>query len=413
VQQNGHETAALAALDDVALRRDAGAILRTPSVTGDERAVLDALAGLAVARGLAPDLHAHDLAALRAHPGHPGEEAPRAELWGLTATLAGSAAGRIALNGHVDVVAPGTVPWRHGAWSGVVDDARLHGRGAVDMKAAVVAALHALAAVRAAGVPAPEVVLQCVASEEDGGLGTFAALERDAAFDAALIPEPTGFDVVCAQAGALTFRLVVPGRAAHAAQRLEGCSAIDRYVRIHASLQELERRINAAVEHPLMRSLALPYPLLVGRVHGGEWSSQVPDRVEAEGRVGVPIGADPAAIRAALEAAVALDDGEAPIEVTWTGGAYLPAETPADDPWARLVAGAVADERRRPPRIAGVPWGADMRLFTARGIPCVMSGPSGIERAHAVDEWVAVDELLAVARMLVRVVVRSAGGVRP
>ena len=76
---------------------------------------------------------------------------------------------------------------------GRVEDGRLHGRGAVDMKGAVVAALHALAALRTAGDETPEVVLQCVASEEDGGLGTFAALERDAAFDAALIPEPTGF----------------------------------------------------------------------------------------------------------------------------------------------------------------------------------------------------------------------------
>ena len=36
--------------------------------------------------------------------------------------------------------------------------------------------------------------------------------------------------------------------------------------------------------------------------------------------------------------------------------------------------------------LAGVPWGADMRLFTARGIPAVMVGTTGIERAHAVDE---------------------------
>ena len=53
-------------------------------------------------------------------------------------------------------------------------------------------------------------MLAAVASEEDGGLGAFAALERDAAFDACLIPEPTGFDVVCAQAGALTFAGVIP-----------------------------------------------------------------------------------------------------------------------------------------------------------------------------------------------------------
>src|SRR5919198_4100338 len=86
------------------------------------------------------------LAALRADPGHPGEEAPRDELWGLTATVAGSAGPRICLNGHVDVVGPGTVPWRLGPWSGALEGGRLHGRGALDMKGAVVAALHAMLA---------------------------------------------------------------------------------------------------------------------------------------------------------------------------------------------------------------------------------------------------------------------------
>ncbi len=68
----------------------------------------------------------------------------------------------------------------------------------------MIAALHALVALRE--VDHPEVVLMAVPSEEDGGLGTFAELERDARFDAALIPEPTGLRVVCAQAGALTFK---------------------------------------------------------------------------------------------------------------------------------------------------------------------------------------------------------------
>ena len=85
-------------------------------------------------------------------------------------------------------------------------------------------------------------MLQAVASEEDGGLGTFAALERDDAFDAALLPEPTGLRVVCAQAGALTFRGVVRGRSAHAAERLAGVSAIDRYVRVHHALRAARAR---------------------------------------------------------------------------------------------------------------------------------------------------------------------------
>jgi acetylornithine deacetylase len=405
------EAAALAALDPDALVRDAAAALQVPSVTGDERPVLELLAETAAALGLEPDLHKHDLEALRRHPGHPGEEAGRTELWGLTATLHGGLPRRICLNGHVDVVGPGTVPWRHGPWSGAVEDGELHGRGAVDMKAAVVAALHATAAVRAAGAAAqaPTVVVQCVSSEEDGGLGTFAELERDAAFDAALIPEPTGFDVVCAQAGALTFRGVVHGRAAHAAQRLAGVSAIDRYVAVHRALAEHERRVNTDVAHPLMRRLELPYPLLVGRLEAGAWSSQVPDRLEFEGRLGVAVGDDPARARAELEAVVAaaLDDGEAPAEIGWTGGSFAPAETPADHPWVALVSAALADELGRPVRATGVPWGADMRHFTSRGIPCTMAGTRGIELAHAVDERVELGELVALARALVRVATRA------
>ena len=124
----------------------------------------------------------------------------------------------------------------------------------------------------------------------------------------------------------------------------------------------------------------------------------------------MPLGADAAAIRGELEATVAeaLEDGEPPAEIHWTGGAFLPAETPVDDPWARLVAQAVSDERGTPAPTVGVPYGADMRLFTARGIPCVMAGTTGLERAHAVDEWVAVDELVTLARIIGRVL--SAAG---
>src|SRR3954464_5276049 len=295
------EERALAALDGEALARDGAAPAQVPSVTGDERAALERLAELAAALGLGAELHRHDLAALRTHPDHPGEEAPRDELFGLTVTVGGAREGapRLAIDGHVDVVPPGAAPWRHGSpWSGAAEDGFVHGRGSVDMKGGVVAALHALAAL-GGRAPHGEVVLIAVGSEEDGGLGTFAALERDSRFDACLIPEPTGFDVVCAQAGALTFEGVVHGVAAHAAHRLEGVSAIDRYVPIHAALAAHERALNHDVAHPLMRGLELPYPLLVGRLEAGEWSSSVPDRLVFEGRAPVRVGEAPAAARAA------------------------------------------------------------------------------------------------------------------
>jgi acetylornithine deacetylase len=390
-------------IDPDALAADLAALVRIPSVTGEERAALEWLARRARELGLEAELVEHDLAALRAHPGHPGEEAPRTELLTLAVVLRGTLRGRICLDGHVDVVGPGQERWRHGPWSGAIADGHVHGRGSVDMKGGVVAALHALAALRADAARTPEVVLLCVGSEEDGGLGTFAALERDDRFDACLIPEPTGFDVVCAQAGALTFRGTVHGRAAHAAMRLQGRSAIDRYVAVHAALAAHEARINADVEHPAMRALALAYPVSVGRVSAGEWSSSVPDRLEFEGRVGVRVGEDPAAARAALEAAVrAADSEDPPVELGWTGGAFASGETDPAHPWVARVLAAVRAERGAA-AVAGVPWGADMRLFCARGIPAVMVGTSGIERAHAADERVAVAELAALARVIASV----------
>ena len=391
-------------IDPALVAADLAALVQVPSETGHERAALEWLAARAGALGLEAELTEHDLGALRAHPGHPGEESPRDELLTLAVTLRGTRPGRLCLDGHVDVVAPGHEPWRFGPWSGAHEEGCVHGRGAVDMKGGVIAALHALAALRASGTATPEVVLLCVPSEEDGGLGTFAALDRDDRFDACLIPEPTNFTVVCAQAGALTFRGTVRGRSAHAAVRLEGRSAIDRYVAIHAAIAAHEDAVNADVAHPAMRALALPYPVSVGRVEAGGWSSTVPDRLVFEGRLGVRVGEAPAAARAAFEAAVRAADGEDPApEIGWTGGAFAPGETDPADPWVARVRAAVAAERGEAP-LAGVPWGADMRLFCARGIPAVMVGTSGIELAHAVDERVPVAEVASLARVIARVV---------
>jgi acetylornithine deacetylase len=372
---------------------DLAALVRVPSFTGDELGAFEVCRDIATRLGLQAEIVEHDLAALRAHPDHPGEEAPRAALHGLTVTRPGNTK-RLALNGHVDVVGVGTEAWQHAdPFSAAVEHGRLYGRGSVDMKAGVIAALHAMCA----ATTDVEVVLHVVGSEEDGGLGTFAALQNDADFHAALIPEPTGFDVVCAQAGALTFTGTVRGRAAHAAERLEGESAIDRYVEIHQRLQRLEDSINEGVTHPLMRELRLPYPINVGKLRAGEWSSSVPDHLTFEGRVGVPVGASPAEIMARTEAAA---DGAT---LEWTGGKFHPGETAHDHPFVDAVVRAVHAEGKSG-SLAGVPWGADMRLYTARGIPAVMVGTTGIERAHAVDEWVDLDEVATVSRIIRRVI---------
>src|SRR3954465_2750228 len=85
--------------------------------------------------GPARRLVEHDLAAVRAAPGWPGEEVARAELLGAEVAR-GDGPRRLALCVHVDVVGEGEAPWTHPR--GAVADGYVWGRGSVDMKGGVV-----------------------------------------------------------------------------------------------------------------------------------------------------------------------------------------------------------------------------------------------------------------------------------
>src|SRR3954454_4801799 len=153
---------------------DVSALVRLPSETGDERAALEWVVRRAGELGLRARLVEHDLDAVRAAAGWPGEEVARAELLGAE-VVRGDGAPRLAICVHLDTVAAGADPWTRGP--GEVAEGFVWGRGSVDMKGAAVAALHALA--RARPRDDAQVALLAVASEEDGGQGAFAALERD------------------------------------------------------------------------------------------------------------------------------------------------------------------------------------------------------------------------------------------
>ncbi len=417
-------TAALAALERGSTAALLADLLAVASVTGtaEESRAQHLLAQWYADAGLDVDLWPLDLSALTAAPGFPGLEAPRTDGWGLVGTWTGPPGGglpgpTLVLNGHVDVVPPGDP----GQWSADPFQPRLaegadgreamFGRGAVDMKAGLVAALLAVRAVRAAGLPLKgRVQLQSVVGEEDGGLGAFATLQRGYTGDLAVIPEPTSCQVVCANGGALTFRLTVRGRATHASTRKFGVSAIDALWPVWRALAEFEQRRNARV-HPLMQHLDPAYPLSIGTVTAGDWPSTVPDLLVAQGRLGVALGEDVPAARQAMHEAVAqacaADSwlAEHPAEVEFFGGQFAPGFTDPQSPLVQLVSTAHEEATGRPPAVLGAPWGSDLRLFAAAGVPVVHYGAGPAHLAHAPDEHVALADVVQTAEVLVRLIV--------
>ncbi|QIM23234.1 ArgE/DapE family deacylase [Phycicoccus sp. HDW14] len=409
------ECRVLDALDDDELVASLVELVRVPSVTGSaaEGEVQHLLARWFEEAGLEVDLWSEDLEALRADPGFPGSEAPRTEAWGLVGTTPGAGPPALVLQGHVDVVPVGDPgAWAHDPFAAVVRDGRLHGRGACDMKAGVAANLAVARALHRSGVrTARRLALHSVVGEEDGGLGAFATLRRGHTGEAAVVTEPTSGRLLVANAGALTFRLEVGGLAAHGSTRLEGVSALDTFAVVHAALRRLEASRNESAD-PLFAGTRLPYAMSVGRVQAGDWASSVPDLLVAEGRVGVALGEDPQAARDAFERCVAQAAAtdpwlrEHPPVVTWPGGAFASGRLRDGHPLAAEVAGAVEAVGGQRPREAGAPYGSDLRLYAAAGIPTLQYGPGDVRLAHSPRESVPLDEVVAVARALTVLTVR-------
>jgi acetylornithine deacetylase len=351
-----------------------------------------------------------DLDDLTARPDFPGMEVDRDEAWGLVGRLPGTGDGAtLMFNGHVDVVPVGDRDaWTTAPFGGEIRGGTIVGRGACDMKAGLIAAHIAVQAIRRAGVRLRgDVLVAAVQGEEDGGLGTFALLERGWRADACVVPEPTDLDLVPANSGALTFRLRIRGRATHASRRTDGVSAIERFWPVWQALVELERRRHADVD-PLTRRWALAHPLSIGTVRAGDWASSVPDLLVAEGRLGVALGEPVEHARAELEAAVAaVGDADAwlrdhPVEVEWWGGQFASGRLPADsDLVARVHAAHRAATGDRPADVWAAPYGSDLRLLTGLGgIPTLQYGPGDAGCAHAPDEAVPIADVLLTARTL-------------
>jgi acetylornithine deacetylase len=416
------EQSVLAAIDGERAATDLAELVRIPSVTGSEEAVQATMARLMAEAGLAVERLEPDPTAVAIDPDFPGAEMPRTALPIVIGRLAGGRPGpRALLVGHVDVVPVGDPrTWSDEPFSGVARDGRLYGRGACDMKGGVVSILAAVRAIAASGAIerlTGDVRFVSVPSEEDGGQGMLAAIRAGATGDLAIITEPTRLDVVIAHAGAITFRLTVPGRAAHASMRREGVSALDKLFVLERALAEDEARRNAQETDPLMTELGLPYPTIIGKVGGGEWASTVIDEIIAEGRYGVRLGQTAGEaereLRAAIGDACAADDflRDHPATVEVTGGRFSSARIPADHPLPVSLAASAGAVTGRRPALRGEPYGADMRLLVNEGAtPTVIFGPGDPAVAHSANEYVPLAEVIDCARVLAVWLVRTLSG---
>jgi acetylornithine deacetylase len=281
-----------------------------------------------------------------------------------------------------------------------VEGRRLYGRGAYDMKGALAACMAAGAAAAGAGF-AGDVVVAAVSDEEYASVGCRSVAERFAPqVDAAIVTEPTALDACVAHRGFAWAEIETRGRAAHGSRPDLGMDAIVHMGAVLAELAALDRRLAEREPHPLLGRGSVHASL----IEGGQELSSYPERCAlAIERRSLP-GEDDAALAAELEHVLARARVREPA-LEATGRITLTRPPFAIDPDAEIVravrsAGAAVTGREID--VLGHWAWMDAAILAAAGVPTVVFGPGGAG-AHAVEEWVDLDDVERCARALLAV----------
>jgi acetylornithine deacetylase/succinyl-diaminopimelate desuccinylase family protein len=291
-------------------------------------------------------------------------------------------------NGHMDTVAAGS-GWTHDPFGAEVENGRLYGRGAMDMKSGLASILTAAAHCRAEGLPkSGELLVAAVVDEEAYDWGTYALVQRGITqdIDFAMISEATGLRVATSHFGRAVFEVYVHGRAAHSSVPSRGINAIEKAAVLLNALQEIQGPTHPRMGRSTVNTL---------RIEGGQEETMlVPDncRIVID-RCLVP----------GYPSKTALEDLRKLIEQTGVAAeARLiaretpfcdPFEIPDDDPHVQSVVKAAGRVLGETPAIEFHNGPCDSCILVNQGrVSTVEFGPSGA-RLHESDEFVEVESV--------------------
>jgi len=299
-------------------------------------------------------------------------------------------------HGHYDVV-PAQSPDQ---FIPRIENGKLVGRGAADMKAAVAGMIYAAALLKECRVPLTGRVGLCiVADEETGGRGgshyldEIGLLGKDAL--GMLTPEPTSGTIWNANRGAITLRVTVKGKYAHVGLQHEGINAFERMLDVARALGELkgevERRRTAYRIVP--EEAAHSILMLGGRVEGGTNFNAVPEAcsftIERRFNPEEDLETEKARLFSVLERCKERGIGME-VEVLQESCSSGVSE---DHPVAQALAGTVEAVVGERPRFTMCPGLLEIRWYARKGIPAFAYGPGLLEVSHGPDEAIEIEHL--------------------
>ena len=389
------------------------ALVRQPSTLGSVRPAQEIVYRHLCHLGLDAYRQAIEPDTIAGHPDFapvPWSSQGEPNVWGVLPAR-GSGGRSLVLNGHIDVVPPGPEDqWTVDPWGAAISQGRLFGRGSMDMKAGLVAALLAMDAVIASNMPLRgPVIFESVIEEECSGNGMLAQRQQTGPVDGIVILEPTGDTTWTATPGVLWFEVTVTGKAAYVGQGAGSVNAIELAIDLLRRMKPAAvAELNAAFSHPAFIGMTNPLTLNVGTIAGGGWPSAVPLTCTTTCRMAFPIDWSFTQARAFVERHIkqaAKDDAwlvAHPPHIRFPGFRAAGWEYRADPALLDLVDRCHSEETGRALVRTGWPGTADGR-YADPSVPVVYYGPAG-GGIHGPDEYVELESMRQVARTLVAVI---------
>jgi acetylornithine deacetylase len=308
----------------------------------------------------------------------------------------GTGGGRsLMLNAHMDTVGVAGMERPHDPY---IQDNRLYGRGAYDMKGGLAAIMAACAAAKQLQLRG-DVIITAVADEEYASIGTSSIVKRWHA-DAAIVTEPTDLNICVAHKGFFWFEVETSGVAAHGSLPEIGVDAIAKMGRVLVGLEELDQRLRSAPSHRLLKSGSVHASLIQG---GQELSSYPESCILGVERRTIP-GETKQQVESELpeifERIAATDPNfKATVKTLLARDAF---EVSEDELIVQTLRRHAAAQLGEEPEIIGQFAWMDSAILSAAGIPTVIFGPGG-EGAHAVIEWSDLEQVAKCAQILTAV----------
>jgi len=333
----------------------------------------------------------------------------------VVGTLKGSGGGKsLIFSGHADTVPVGDAPWSRDPFSGDIEDGKLYGRGAFDMKAGLAASLMAVKLLKQMKAPLKgNLLVESVVDEEfAGGHGTLAARLRGHTADGAIVGENSGMTIYHAHRGFFLVQLSIEGSGGIdfnvGAGELQ--NPVEHVGRLIGWIDEYRHiRRERAVVPPPYRAMADPSPVLLTQVSSGPLGPTHPIATPSACTLEVYIQPMPGESRESIEreffgfldslcrsdAYFAKHPLRRHYPYRWIPGSSIP----ADHPLVSCARTAAATVLGHEVQAQVAPYPCDLYLFNDLfHIPGILLGPRG-DHAHAPDEYVLIDDLVDVTRI--------------